>query len=184
MSPSFVVWVLIGLSLLTANLPFIAERPFLMLPWTQAARIGRPAWLKWLASLLFLGLLCAASYFGFVLIGQALFVASDPASLIWFMGKLALATIIVVVLLAAPGRLNRGHPIQKSFLTRLLETLAFYGLVGALGFAFEANMGNRFPQTWEFYAVTLSLFLVLAYPGFVYRYLLRQRKRRVAPPAD
>ncbi len=184
MSQSFVVWVLIGLSLLTANLPFVSERPFLLLPWTQSPRTGRPAWLKWLVSLLFLGLLGLAAYLAFVLIGQAFFVASDPASLGWFMGKLALAMAVVAALLAAPGWLNRGHPVQKSFLTRLLEALAFYGLVGTLGLAFEANMGNMFRQTWEFYAVTLSLFLVLAYPGFVYRYLLRHRKRRAAPPAD
>ena len=47
----------------------------------------------------------------------------------------------------------------------------------ALGFAFESTLGNRFSQTWEFYAITLSLFLVLAYPGFVYRYLFKRHPR-------
>jgi hypothetical protein len=39
----------------------------------------------------------------------------------------------------------------------------------------EGRMGNIFPQTWEFYAISAVIFLVLAYPGFAYRYL---RKRR------
>ncbi|MDS1140899.1 DUF2818 family protein [Pusillimonas sp. SM2304] len=92
------------------------------------------------------------------------------------MAKLIAVFGLVSVLLAFPGWRNRGHAIRKSFLARLLEVLVFYGLVGVLGFAFEINMGNRFAQTWEFYAITLSLFLVLGYPGFVYRYLLRRPK--------
>ena len=47
----------------------------------------------------------------------------------------------------------------------------------ALGFTFESVLGNRFAQTWEFYAITLSLYLVLAYPGFVYRYLFKRHPR-------
>ncbi|OZI24746.1 hypothetical protein CAL18_04070 [Bordetella genomosp. 7] len=62
----------------------------------------------------------------------------------------------------------------KPFWLRMLELLAYYGLVLALGFAFEAALGNRFSQGWEFYAITLSLYLVLGYPGFVYRYLFKR----------
>ncbi|WP_353148180.1 DUF2818 family protein [Pollutimonas bauzanensis] len=80
------------------------------------------------------------------------------------------------MLLTYPGWRNRTRVIEKSFLVRLLEMLVFYALVGVLGFAFEVNIGNSFTQTWEFYAITLSLFVVLGYPGFVYRYLLRRRK--------
>jgi hypothetical protein len=35
-------------------------------------------------------------------------------------------------------------------------------------------IGNVFTQRWEFYAITLSLFVVMAFPGFVFRYLLRR----------
>lgn len=63
----------------------------------------------------------------------------------------------------------------KPFWLRLLEILVLYVLVGMLGFAFETRLGNRFSQHWEFYAITLSLYLVLAYPGFVYRYLRHKR---------
>jgi hypothetical protein len=47
-------------------------------------------------------------------------------------------------------------------------------LIGAVGFTFERMIGNVFAQRWEFYATTLTLFLVMAFPGFVLRYLLRR----------
>ncbi|OZI79403.1 MULTISPECIES: DUF2818 family protein [Bordetella] len=62
----------------------------------------------------------------------------------------------------------------KPFWLRMLELLLYYALVIALGFAFEAALGNSFSQGWEFYAITLSLYLVLGYPGFVYRYLFKR----------
>src|SRR5690606_14644338 len=134
--------------------------------------------LKWLGGLIFFTLLFGVGYLAFVLIGQAFFMASDLASVAVFMAKLIGVFGLTAVLLAYPGWRNRGHAVHKSFLVCLLEVLVFYGLVGALGFAFEVNMGNRFNQTWEFYAITLSLFLVLGYPGFVFRYLMRRSKRK------
>jgi hypothetical protein len=69
-----------------------------------------------------------------------------------------------------------GAPAAKPFWLRLLELIVFYFIVGALGFAFESTLGNPFPQGWEFYAIALCLFLVLAYPGFVIRYLLKRHR--------
>jgi hypothetical protein len=66
-------------------------------------------------------------------------------------------------------------PRTKPFAARLLELLVLYFLVGALAWALESRIGNVFAQRWEFYAITGCLFLVLAFPGFVFRYL---RKRR------
>jgi fermentation-respiration switch protein FrsA (DUF1100 family) len=68
-----------------------------------------------------------------------------------------------------------GEPAVKPLWLRLLEVLAFYLLTGTVGYAFEDVLGNRFAQGWEFYAITLCLYLVLAYPGFVFRYLSRRR---------
>lgn len=62
----------------------------------------------------------------------------------------------------------------KPFWLRLVELVVLYALVGAVAYMLEARAGNVFEQGWEFYAVTGCLFLVLAYPGFVFRYL---RKR-------
>lgn len=63
----------------------------------------------------------------------------------------------------------------KSFFARLLELLVLYFIVGALAYALESSIGNVFAQGWEFYAITGCLFLVLAFPGFVLRYLRKHR---------
>ncbi|MVW79659.1 DUF2818 family protein [Bordetella sp. 02P26C-1] len=106
MSQTLAVWLWIALALISANLPFLTERLFLILPWKQGS-VAKPFWL------------------------------------------------------------------------RLLELLLYYAVVMFLGFAFEAALGNPFAQRWEFYAITFSLYLVLGYPGFVFRYLFKRHP--VAP---
>jgi hypothetical protein len=56
---------------------------------------------------------------------------------------------------------------------RLLELLILFGLTLGLGMLLEARIGQRQPQGWEFYAAALFLFVTLAFPGFVWRYLRR-----------
>jgi len=73
--------------------------------------------------------------------------------------------------LAASG----AQPWRKPLPVRLLEMVVMYAVVGLIGFALEARIGNAFPQTWEFFAITACFFVVLAFPGFIARYL---RKRR------
>ena len=63
----------------------------------------------------------------------------------------------------------------KPFWLRLVEMFVLYLLLGLVASLLEARLGNRFPQRWEFYAVTGCLFIVLAYPGFVHRYLRRRQ---------
>lgn len=63
----------------------------------------------------------------------------------------------------------------KSFPLRLLELIVLYFVVGFLARMLESRIGGVFAHNWEFYAITGCLFLVLAFPGFVLRYL---RKRR------
>lgn len=64
--------------------------------------------------------------------------------------------------------------LPKSLPLRLLELVVLYFLVGALGLALEQSAGQIYSQGWEFYATTAALFLTLAFPGFVYRYLFRR----------
>lgn len=64
---------------------------------------------------------------------------------------------------------------SKSLGLRLLELLLLYLLVGGLALLLERRAGQISPQGWEFYAVTAALFLTLAFPGFVYRYLVHRR---------
>lgn len=68
---------------------------------------------------------------------------------------------------------HTGQARTKPFIARLLELLVLYFLVGAVAWLLESRIGNVFAQGWEFYAVTGCLFIVLAFPGFVLRYLKR-----------
>jgi len=58
---------------------------------------------------------------------------------------------------------------------RALELLVLYAAVLGLGFVLEDSFGRRHTQAWEFYVVTACLFLVLAFPGFIWRHLMRHR---------
>ena len=73
-------------------------------------------------------------------------------------------------LVVAPARPKPLH-------WRLLELVVYYFVVGGLALLLEQHAGQIAPQGWEFYAVTAAAFLTLAFPGFVYRYLLRGRNR-------
>lgn len=54
---------------------------------------------------------------------------------------------------------------------RLLEWFILYFVMGFIAISMEKQAnGTIYPQDWEFYAVTLSLFMVFAFPGFIYRY--------------
>ena len=66
----------------------------------------------------------------------------------------------------------------KSLAVRLGEMVVLYFLAGTVGVLFESRVGQVAPQGWEFYAVTAALFVVLAFPGFIWRYLLKHRSRR------
>lgn len=62
----------------------------------------------------------------------------------------------------------------KNVGVRLAELIVLYLLVGTMALLLEKRAGQIAPQTWEFYAVTAALFLTFAFPGFVYRYLLKR----------
>ncbi len=61
----------------------------------------------------------------------------------------------------------------KSLAIRLAELVFFYFLVGSVGLLLEHRAGQIAAQKWEFYAITATLFLTFAFPGFTYRYLIR-----------
>ena len=68
-----------------------------------------------------------------------------------------------------------GLKSPKSAFIRLTELLAFYAFTGVTGLFLERGLGQQFPQGWEFYAITLALFLTFAFPGFTYCYLFKRR---------
>lgn len=89
--------------------------------------------------------------------------------------------VIVLALLAANlpffsqrlfGLLALSAP--KSLAVRLGELVVMYFVAGGIGLLLEHRAGQVAPQGWEFYAITASLFLTLAFPGFVWRYLVKR----------
>ncbi|MCX9155194.1 DUF2818 family protein [Niveibacterium sp. 24ML] len=65
---------------------------------------------------------------------------------------------------------------HKPLALRLLEVAFGYALVAVFALLLERHLhGSAYSQAWEFYAITICLFLVFAFPGFVFRYLWRQR---------
>lgn len=61
----------------------------------------------------------------------------------------------------------------KKFGWRLLELCVIYLIVGGIALLLEYRSTPLYKQGWEFYVITFCLFLILSYPGFVYRYLWR-----------
>lgn len=91
--------------------------------------------------------------------------------------------IVIAALIAANLPFLREHGFlfvfrratPLNFAWRLLEVLVWYFVIGLLARVLESNAyAAAYPQHWEFYAITLCLFVVLAYPGFVFRYLWRK----------
>lgn len=66
---------------------------------------------------------------------------------------------------------------RKPMWGRLVELVLLYFVVGGLALLLERRAGQIYPQGWEFYAITATLFLTLAFPGFVWRYLTKRRSR-------
>ena len=96
------------------------------------------------------------------------------------------ASVWLVVLLALlvanlpfiNNRLFVLYPLTnpKILAVRLAEMVVWYFLVGGLGRYLEQRNGQIAPQGWEFYAITGTLFVTFAFPGFIYRYLFKRRQ--------
>ncbi len=92
-------------------------------------------------------------------------------------------TILLLALVAAnlpwiSNKLFHLIPLKntpKNLAWCLLELIVSYIVIGTIAlYAEHATLGQNAPQAWEFYAVTFSLFLVFAFPGFVYKILWRK----------
>ncbi|PSJ80336.1 DUF2818 family protein [Neisseria iguanae] len=64
---------------------------------------------------------------------------------------------------------------QKHFGHHLLELSIGFGLTAALAYLLESRAGDVHPQEWEFYAVSVCLYLIFAFPCFVWRYFWNAR---------
>lgn len=63
---------------------------------------------------------------------------------------------------------------KKSVTWRLFEMALLYLLLGGLAIWLEGRYSPVQPQNWQFYATTMALYIVFAYPGFIYRYFWRK----------
>ena len=92
---------------------------------------------------------------------------------VWFV---VLAAVVGANLPFVNSRLLAVLPLKfpKNLGVRLLELVLFYFIVGGMALLLEQRAGRIAPQNWEFYAITGTLFLTLAFPGFVYRYLYKR----------
>lgn len=62
----------------------------------------------------------------------------------------------------------------KKFWMRFLEWCVLFAIVGAIAIGLEVKAtGASHAQDWEFYAVSVCLFLIFALPGFIYRHDLK-----------
>ena len=64
---------------------------------------------------------------------------------------------------------------RKHFGHHLLELAVSFALTGVLAYVFEAQAGPVHQKDWEFFVVTLALFVVFGFPGFVWRYFWHSR---------
>ena len=95
----------------------------------------------------------------------------------WAIGLLIALAVLAANLPFANQRLLLVGPFRstKSLAIRLAELVLLYFVVGTVGLALENHSGQIAPQGWEFYAITGTMFLTLAFPGFVYRYLMHRK---------
>lgn len=98
---------------------------------------------------------------------------SQTASIWFVIGLAVLAANLPFLTQRLLGVLALPRP--KSLPLRLAELVVLYFAVGGVALLLERRFGQVAPQGWEFYAVTGALFVTLAFPGFVWRYLLRHR---------
>jgi hypothetical protein len=163
MYPAESIWIFIALAFVFAIAPFLTERAFVFTLWPQTGEVQKPFWYYPLRALL-----------SYAVIGVGCWLLGTQAGNLPYM----LAGVLLLGLaLYAPGAVVTPIVPVKHVSTRLLEVLIGYFIVGAIGFAIEANYANPSVKNWEFYAIAACLYVVLAYPGFVWRHLMKHPSR-------
>jgi len=64
---------------------------------------------------------------------------------------------------------------NKSVVITMAEWFLYFIVTGMFAYLLEnKSMGHVAPQEWEFYTIALFMFMIFAFPGFIYRYNLKQ----------
>jgi type IV secretory pathway TrbF-like protein len=102
----------------------------------------------------------------------------------------ALLFVILGVLAASAPFFSRrwglafNRKAAKPFIAFALESLLLFALLVGGFIVWESRAGQRAPQDWEFYAVIVCLWLVAAFPGFIWRFLLQKKGAPVVRDVD
>ncbi|OSI07971.1 putative inner membrane protein [Neisseria animaloris] len=83
---------------------------------------------------------------------------------------LLLALIFANAPFLTPRLLGVFQLRSKHFGHHLLELFTGFGIIAALARLLESRAGSIHPQDWEFYATVACLYLIFAFPAFVWRY--------------
>ena len=92
-------------------------------------------------------------------------------------------TLLLLTLLIAnfPFLTQRGLGIiplkRKTILHHLAELALGFIIIAAISYVLESRSGSVHRQDWEFYATVVCLYLVAAFPAFVWRYFWQGRNR-------
>ncbi|WP_373747370.1 DUF2818 family protein [Neisseria dentiae] len=90
---------------------------------------------------------------------------------------LLLAFIFANIPFLTPRLLGIFPLKHKHFGHHLFELFVGFGITAGLARLLESRAGSVHPQDWEFYAVVVCLYLIFAFPAFVWRYFWQGRNR-------
>lgn len=97
----------------------------------------------------------------------------DQQSAVWLL--LVTAIVLANLPFIMGNRLFLVIKVEaKSFIVHVIEWLTYFGVTGIFAYLLEQKtMGHVAPQEWEFYTIVLFMFMIFAFPGFIYRYNLK-----------
>ncbi|KLT72854.1 membrane protein [Neisseria arctica] len=67
--------------------------------------------------------------------------------------------------------------VKKRFIHHLPELAVGFVIMGLLARLLESRAGSVHPQDWEFYVTVACLYLVCAFPAFVWRYFWHSKHK-------
>lgn len=94
---------------------------------------------------------------------------------------IAMYSLLVLALILAnmPFLTQRGLGVitlkRKTIFHYLIELMIGFVFIAVLAFLLEKRTGSVHHQDWQFYVIVICLYLVFAFPAFVWRYFWHKR---------
>lgn len=67
--------------------------------------------------------------------------------------------------------------VKKHIGHHVFELFVGFGITAALAYLLESRAGAIHPQDWEFYVTVVCLYVIFAFPCFVWRYFWQGRNK-------